>query len=378
MPLHDLGRSDSLELIGKLMNKISAGETVYSLAIGEPVYDTPREIVEAAEEAMKIGMTHYVSSAGIPEIREAVVRKVARRNRIECSFENTIFMSGKMAVYAIFLALDTGKDDEVLVPDPGYFYTEPARLAGLKAVPYYLKEDYSLDVEDIGKRITPRTRAVVINTPSNPTGKVYSREELEDVLELCTSKGIKLVSDEAYEDLTYGHEHVSVGSLESTPETVVSIFTLSKSYSMTGWRAGYIIAESGFVDSLVKYMDQAVTCFPPFVQHASAFALDNMDKKIEEFRKDLHKKRDFVVQRLKQIPGLRVNAVEGAFYMFPEYSLNMNSKEVSNSILEEYNVAVLPGIAFGSRGERHIRISYSGSMESLEAGMDRLRQFFTQ
>lgn len=377
MPLYDLERSTSLEVLARVRKKISAGETVYSLAIGEPVFDTPPEIIEAAVEGMKKRMTHYVSSLGIPEVRSAIVRKVERKNKIACEERNTIFMSGKMAIYAIYMALDTGMGDEILVPDPGYFYTEPAVLAGVKAVPYYLNEDYSLNLDEIEGKITPRTRAVVINTPSNPTGRVYPREDLKKLLDLCKSKGISLISDEAYEDLTYDTEHVSIGSLEYSPDTVISLFTLSKSYAMTGWRAGYIIAEQSLIRKLRRYMDQAVTCFPPFVQYASAYALDNMDLAVEEFQKDFRKKRDFVVGKLKLIPGMKVNPVEGAFYIFPEYGTGMPSKDVASRLIEEHNVAVLPGIAFGSRGEGHIRISYSGSMESLEIAMERLAEFFS-
>lgn len=377
MPLYDLEHSASLEVIGKVMKKISAGETVYSLAIGEPVFDTPPAIIKAAVEGMGKGMTHYVSSMGIPEVRAAIVRKVGRKNGIKCGDENTLFMSGKMAIYAIYMALDTGKGDEVLVPDPGYFYTEPAVLAGIRAVPYFLNDDYSLNIREIENKITPKTRAVVINTPSNPTGRVYPEEDLRKLLELCRSRGIRLVSDEAYEDLTYGTKHVSAGSLEEAPHTVISIFTLSKSYAMTGWRAGYIIAEEGIIRDLGRYMDQAVTCFPPFVQHASAYALDNMDPEVEEFRKDFQKKRDFVMQKLHEIPGMKANPVEGAFYIFPEYGSDMPSKEVAAKLIEEHNVAVIPGIAFGNKGEGHIRISYSGSMESLENAMDRMKIFFS-
>ncbi len=378
MPLYDLEHSSSLEVIGKVMRKIAAGETVYSLAIGEPVYDTPQEIIEEAGKAMDKGMTHYVSSLGIPEVRAAIVRKVGRKNGIHCEEKNTDFMSGKMGIYAIYMALNTGRGDEVLVPDPGYFYTEPAVLAGIRAVPYYLKDNYSLDLEEIEEKITSKTRAVVVNTPSNPTGKVYSREELRKLYEICKSKGIRIISDEAYEDLTYGAEHVSIGSFESSPDTVISLFTLSKSYAMTGWRAGYIVASEAFVSLLGRYMDQAVTCFPPFIQHASAFALDRMDSKIEEFRRDLHRKRDFVAKRLGEIPGVSVNPVEGAFYMFPSYTGSRKSTDVAAEILEDYNVAVLPGSAFGSRGENHLRISYSGSMESLEVAMNRLQEFFSK
>lgn len=377
MPLYDLKRSSSLEVIGDVLKKLSAGEKVYSLAVGEPVYDTPSEIIEAAGQAMKAGMTHYVSSLGIPEVRSAIVRKVSRKNHINCSEENTIFMSSKMAIYAVYMALGTGSEDEVLVPDPGYFYTEPALLAGVKPIPYFLADDYSLDLDEIKKKITSRTRAIVINTPSNPTGKVYSGSELKELLDLCASRNVKVISDEAYEDLTYGKKHVSVGSYEEQPMHVVSIFTMSKSYSMTGWRAGYIVAEPEFIGRLGKFMDHAVTCFPPFVQHASAVALDTLDQKVEEFRKDLLKKRDFTLKRLSEIPGLRANGVEGAFYMFPEYEGDLKSGEVADALLRDFNVAVLPGSAFGSRGENHLRLSYSGPMDTLAEALNRVEKFFS-
>ena len=378
MPLHDVDRSESLEIVRLVLNKVSAGEKVFSLAVGEPIYDTPTEIIEAAVEAMKKGMTHYVSSMGIPEIRGAIARKVYRKNHIKCREENTIFMSSKMAIYAIYMALNSKAGDEVLVPDPGYFYSEPAVLAGIKPVPYNLGNDYSLDLEEIEKKIGPRTKAIIINTPSNPTGKVYGEGELGRLLEICRSRNVKIVSDEAYEDLTYGKKHFSIGSLEESPAQVVSLFTLSKSYSMTGWRAGYVVADEGFISMLGKFMDHAVTCFPPFIQHASAIALDTMDGRVEEFRQDLFKKRDFTMKRLGEIPGLAANGVEGAFYIFPEYSVQTSSKELASALLEKHNVAVLPGSAFGSRGESHIRLSYSGAMETISEAMDRLEHFFSR
>ena len=243
MVLDDLMESASLEILDLVFEKRSSGNKVISLYIGEPVFDTPKEIVEAAVESMRSGMTHYISSYGLPELREAIVNKVSKKNRIMCSKDNTIFMSGKMAIYAIALALNSETGSEILVPDPGYFYTEPVMMAGLNPVRYYLNPDYSLNLEEIKQKITNKTKGIFINTPSNPTGYVYSKGELNELYSLCSEKNIKIISDEAYEDLVYEKEHFSIGSLEDTPETVISIFTLSKSYSMTGWRGGYVIAK---------------------------------------------------------------------------------------------------------------------------------------
>lgn len=376
MPFYDFPESTTYEIVGEVMRKMSAGEKVYSMAVGEPSYDTPEEIIEAAYEGMKRGMTHYASSLGIPEVRKSIVGKVGRKNAIACREENTIFISSKLAIYGILVALKGSDGGEVLVPDPGYFYTEPAQLAGLDPVPYPLDSDYGLDLDAISSRITPGTRAIVINTPSNPTGRVYGRESLEGLLELCREKSVKIISDEAYEDLVFTGRHVSIGSLEEEPLQVISLFTLSKSYAMTGWRAGYVVAEEGFVKRLARFMDQAFTCFPPFIQHASSLALDTMDRRVEEFRKDLGMKRDYTIKRLKEVPGLSLNRVEGAFYAFPRFEVRRKSEDLAMALLKDHNVAILPGSVFGEHGEGHLRLSYSVSMETISEAIDRMVAYF--
>ena len=376
MSLHDLEGSATLEIVNLVLKKQSSGEKVLSLAVGEPVYDTPKEIIKAALEGMNAGMTHYTSSYGIPEVRSAIVKKVARKNRINCTEENTIFLANKMSIYSTFMALARDHGSEVLIPDPGYFYSDPATLAGMKPVSYNLNPDYSLNIGEIKKKISKNTKAIIINTPSNPTGKVYGRKELEELYSLCSENNLKIISDEAYEDLVYDKQHVSIGSLEDSPKLVISIFTLSKSYSMTGWRAGYVVAEKEFIKLLARFMEHAFTCFPPFIQHASAVALNSQDHEIEEFRKEFHEKRNLAFRRLKEIPNIEVNSVEGAFYIFPKYNLKIKSIEMSRSLLSQYNVAVLPGSVFGRNGENHFRISYSGDSTIISEAMDKLSEFF--
>ncbi|MCL6091288.1 MAG: aminotransferase class I/II-fold pyridoxal phosphate-dependent enzyme [Candidatus Thermoplasmatota archaeon] len=376
MALEELVGSASLEILDLVLKKVSAGENVISLAIGEPVFDTPKEINDAAIDGINSGMTHYISSYGSPEFREAVVSKVRRKNNIKCYSDNTIFISSKMSIYASFVAIYSARDDEVLVPNPGYFYAEPAILAGLTPVSYHLNSDYSLNIDLIREKISKKTKAIVINTPANPTGRIYSERDLKELYSLCLERKIKILSDEAYEDLVYEKKHFSIASLESEPNIVISIFTLSKSYSMTGWRAGYIVAEKKFIDRLAKFMEHAFTCFPPFIQHASAVALTKCDRQVQEFKKAFTERRDYAVKRLNEIPQFTVNNVEGAFYIFPKYSLNISSRKLCDKILNEKNVAILPGNAFGTLGEGHVRFSYSGSMDTLEEGMDRIAEFF--
>lgn len=375
MPIDDFEKSASREIINIVLRKVSTGEKVFSLAIGEPVYDTPIEIIDAAIQGMNSKMTHYTSSYGIPEVREAIVRKVKRKNGIGCTVENTIFITSKMAIYAVFMSLRTSDNQEILVPDPGYFYSEPAILAGLRPVTYGLKSDYSLDLDDISGKINQRTVGIVINTPSNPTGKVYSAMDLQSLYDICREKNIRIVSDEAYEDLVYQGKQFFIGSLEKSPDLVISIFTLSKSYAMTGWRAGYTVASETIIRRMHKFVEHTFSCFPPFIQHASALALDRLDSTVERFRDDFRKKRDYTLKRLTEIDSFKVNSVEGAFYVFPAYRQKMTSKELCNLLLQRENVAILPGSAFGSNGEGHVRISYSDSMETIKTAMDRLENF---
>ncbi len=370
----DLEASTSFGVIRTVLDRLARGDKIFSLAIGEPLYDTPQEIMDSASRDMFEGDTHYTSSLGTNEVREAIVEKVRRKNSINADIRNSIFMSSRHAIYTTLLALGNMKG-EVLVPDPGYFYTNPARLAGFEPVPYYLAEDNSLDVSLIEERISGKTTAIFLNTPSNPTGRVASRKALQEILELAEKHNMMVISDEAYEDLVYGRKHVSIGSMEDRPERVVSIFSLSKSYSMTGWRAGYTIAEEPIIGNMAKVMDHSFSCYPPFIQKASAYALKNGDEFIRKFQGEFREKRDFVEKRLAEIDGMVSSPIEGAFYAFPRYGHKICSSELANSLLEKKSVAVLPGVAFGERGENHIRISFSGSLEILEEGMNRLDEY---
>jgi len=376
MFISDLAGSPSLEMVNLVLQKIARGEKVISLAIGEPVYNTPSEIIEVAYESMKSGDTHYTSSYGTQEVREAIVEKVKRKNKINASLENSIFITSKQSIYSTFMAI-AGKRKKVLLPNPGYFYSEPAILAGFSPVRYDLRDDLSLDAEKIAEKIDSDTAAIVINTPGNPTGRVIDRGDLETIYEACRKKGVHIISDEAYEDLVYEKEHFSVGSLEDSPDVVITIFSLSKSYSMTGWRAGYTIAREDIVTNIARVIEHTYTCSPPFIQKASAYALKNGQKFIEQFKNEFMKKREYVKSRLEVMNGLSLRPIEGAFYAFPSYSKKKKSTEFSKELLEMYGTAVLPGSAFGPAGEGHIRISFGGSMESIATGLDMLEKYLT-
>jgi len=377
MLLGKLEDSPSLEMVNLVLEMKTKGEDVISLAPGDPSFDTPREIVEVAHRSMLEGGTHYVHSYGTLDVRNAIVDKVRRKNGINSKLENAIFITAKMAVFAS-LASVSGGVYEALVPDPGYFYSEPVILTGGRPVRYRLSPSFGLDLDEIKKKTGPKTRAIVINTPSNPTGTVFGRSELRELYEFCSEKGIFILSDEAYEDLVYSKEHVSIGSLEKKPERVLSLYTLSKSYSMPGWRAGYIVGPADRVVLVNKLLEHTVTCFPPFIMHASAYALNNGERFVRQFKREYVKRRKLLNDRMAEIPTMKPTEVEGAFYAFPGYGLRMKSRDLTRKLIKEQNVAVLPGTAFGPSGEQHLRLCFAAPEDTIDRAMDGMKAFFDE
>lgn len=377
MNLSKIRGSPSLEIVNLVLEKKNRGEKIISLAIGDPSFETPKEIIEVAHQSMLSGDVHYISSYGTLDVREAIKNKVRRRNGIKAETENCLFITTKLSIYAALVAISENSFD-TLTPDPGYFYSEPILLAGGTPIRYELAPDFTLDIDEIKHKITEKTKAILVNSPSNPTSKVLGKSELEELYNLCREKSIYIISDEAYEDLIYDHErNFSIGSLEESPETVISVFSLSKSYCMTGWRAGYVVAGRNIVYLMNKFLENTVTCFPPFIEKASAYALNNCDNYIAIFKKKFKEKRDVFVKSIAEIKQLECNPIEGAFYAFPSYDERLGlSIDVAKQILQEQGVAVLPGVSFGSRGEHRFRVSFSGSSEDIEAGMKGIRTFF--
>ncbi len=363
-------------MVNLVLQKVAAGEHVVSLAIGEPSFNTPSEIVDVAYDSMRAGEVHYTSSYGTPEVRNAICRKVSKKNGIKAEVENTIFLTTKLAVFAALMAI-VEKRCEVLIPDPGYFYKEPVILSGARPRYYGLGRDFSLDVDLIRKKVNGSTRAVIINTPSNPTARVFDKRELRELYNLCRERNLVVISDEAYEDLVYQKAHFSIGSLEDEPETVISLFSLSKSYAMTGWRAGYVVGSLEIVNRIAKLLENTYTSYPPFIMKASAYALLNGDRFIAQFVRELKKRKKLAEEKLEQIDGIEPYKAEGAFYLFPRYEPKIGSQDLSREILQKQGVALLPGVAFGPHGERRLRVSFSGSPESLVEGLDKLALFFS-
>ena len=377
MSIDAVTESPILALIDQIFRLRQQGEAVLGLHIGEPDFDTPTGIRDAAYRAMNEGFTHYVSAQGVPELRAAVAARLRSRNGIPADPEDIVVMPAKFAIYATILAT-VARDEEVLLPDPTYLFEQPLQLAGARPVFVPLRPDFSLDADALRSAVTPRSRAVVLVSPANPTGRVLRPEEVRAVVDIARDSHLTIVSDETYESLVYDGRHVSPAHLAPPDVPVVTIGSFSKLYAMTGWRAGYVAAPPAIRARLVKVMEHTLTCLPPFIQRACVWALEHAGPDEARFRETFRQRRDHLLKRLDEIDGLETVAPEGAFYVFPRYDLERPSLEFCSSLLAEEKLAVVPGVAFGPHGERHIRISYSSPVESLDEGMDRLERFLAR
>ncbi|BBD72043.1 aminotransferase [Sulfodiicoccus acidiphilus] len=373
----ELEESLTLELMYKAIEMKSRGEEVYSLAAGDPYFPTPLEIVEVAKEAMVRGLTHYTDSRGLRTVRSAASEKVRRINNINATPEEVVFIPSKFALYATFFAL-VNNGGEILVPDPGYLYSGAIKLAGGEARRYTLREpSFNLDIEEVEKAVTEKTVAIVVNTPSNPTGRVFPEKSLRELFEFADRRNLYIISDEAYEDIVFEGDHFSIGSLEERPTRVVSVYSLSKSFSMTGWRAGYVVANSRLVDRIKSLIENTITCFPPFIQEACSFALDHQEKLVSSVKPEYLRRRNLLYQILGPVESLKLNEVEGTFYAFPKYVKEGSSREIAEELLKVKRVATVPGVGFGPGGEGRIRISFCQSEEELKKGLYALVDYFS-
>lgn len=370
----EIKSSPTIEIVNEVRKMKSSGKDVISLAVGDPDIPTPKGIIEAAHDGMRKGMTHYAPSRGIESFRLAAASKVRRRNGINAAPENIVFISSKFSIYATMLSV-TGERNEILIPDPGYFYSEPALLAGLRPIYYSHDDDFTINIEDLKSKIGKKTAAIVLNSPSNPTGRIQGKDILRSILEISEDNHNFVISDEAYEDIIYGMEKPSLGSMEENINNVISVFSLSKSYSMTGWRAGYTVANESITDRISRIIENTVTSYPPFIQKAAEFALNNGDGFIDDIKHIMKERKELVSRILSGMELLVPNNIEGTFYSFPEIENISDTEEFCRRLLMEENVAVLPGSVFGPAGRARIRISFSTSESQIIKGLSRIEKF---
>ncbi len=372
----------TLALSAKINQLKAQGEDVIGFGAGEPDFDTPDFIKTACERALWSGKTKYAPSAGILELRQALVRKLWEENSVEYKPSEVVVSSGaKMALYLVFLTiLDEG--DEVLLPSPYWVtYPEQVMLCGAKPVMVPLSEDtgFVLNADLLKPYITERTKALVLNSPSNPTGAVIPKKELEKIAQLCVDRKILIVSDECYEAFVYdSEEFVSPASLSKEVwEITFTVNAFSKTYSMTGWRIGYVACPERYAKVIADLNSQTISNATTFAQYGALEALTNPQAKefVKTMRDTFSKRRDIAYELLKDIPNVRVVKPKGAFYIFPNlsyYSEKLGSDlALADYLLEKGKVAGVPGSAFGAPG--YLRLSYCVSEETIREGIRRIR-----
>ncbi|MEE4365077.1 MAG: pyridoxal phosphate-dependent aminotransferase [Desulfotignum sp.] len=356
---------------------------VVNLGIGQPDFDTPEHIRDAAKSALDQGFTRYPPASGFTDLKEAVARKLAKENKIQADPDGEIFISvGAMqGIFNIMLHL-LNKGDEVLVVDPGYDYYSQIRLFGGVPVRIAAREQnrFKIDPEEVAQAITPKTKAFILNTPSNPTGAIFDRDILEQVAAICQKHGIIVISDEPYEHILFdGNNHVSIGSLDGMQDLTVSIYTLSKSYAMTGWRVGYVAAHKAIIAEMEKLMEHMVSGVTSVAQRAALAAITGSQACVKQMVERYAKRRDLVVDGLNSIKGISCITPESTFYAFANISsFGMSSWEFARHMVENHQVAMVPGSIFGENGEGFVRISFATSSANLEEALKRIEKGVTR
>ncbi|MFH1135595.1 MAG: pyridoxal phosphate-dependent aminotransferase [Pseudomonadota bacterium] len=356
----------------------AAGPGAISLGVGQPDFDTPRHIREAAKTALDQGYTRYPPSKGFEDLRQALARKLWSQNKIKADPATEIFV-GVGAMQGIFTAILVlvHPGDEVIVFDPGFIYNSQVRLFGGVPVPVFAREanGFKIDPRDLRKAVTPRTRLIILNTPSNPTGAVQDEEILLEIAKIAQEFGIFVLSDEAYEDIVFNGRHVSIGALEGMRDLTVSVFTFSKSYAMTGWRVGYVAARPEIIDEMEKLMEHLCSGVTAVSQRAALAALQGPRDSIIEMADEYRARRDLVCALLADIDGLACRPPDGAFYMYVNISqTKTKSGDLADFLIKTQKVGIVPGSAFSRDGDDYFRLSFASDKEKLVEGLARIGQ----
>jgi aspartate/methionine/tyrosine aminotransferase len=371
--------SGTIAMAEKAREIARSGKKLFNLDVGEPDFDTPEHIKEAAIKALMEGFTHYTSSLGMIELRRAIAEHLMERRRVEINPDREIIVTpgAKHAIYCACLAtLNPGDEAIVLTPTwPTHFTCVEAAEAKVVEVP--CGETYSLDEEELKGKLTDKTRMIVLNSPNNPTGGVLNAEDLKVIADLASERGIFVLSDEIYDEIVYdGVEAGSMISFENIRDRVILINGFSKTYAMTGWRLGYAVANKNIIEAMNRIQQATTTCPASFVQRAGIAALKGPQEHVKKMVEEYDRRRKYIVNRLNEIAGVHCTMPKGAFYVFPRFSsLKMPSFEISIKLLEEEGVCTTPGSVFGECGEGHIRLSYATSFETIIEAMERIKGF---
>lgn len=377
--LQQLTPSLTLAIDSKAKAMLAEGIEVFGFGAGEPDMDTPEHIKAAAIKALQEGRTKYTPSAGIPELRQAISQKLLKDNGLDYKSSQVIVSNGAKQSCFNAIAAVVNEGDEVIIPAPYWLsYPEMVRIVGGEPVFIQTREEnnWKITPEDFENAMTPRTKMIIINSPGNPTGSIYTREELKALSEVAAEEDIYILSDEIYEKLTYdGAEHVSVASI--SPEAydlTITINGFSKAYAMTGWRLGYLAAPEP-IARVIDSMQSHMTSNPcSFAQYGALAALTGDQQCVVDMREEFDIRRQYMFERLTQIQGVSAVRPQGAFYVLANISaLGLKSQNFADRLLSKSSVAVVPGIAFGD--DRTIRLSYATSLDVIKSGLDRIEEF---
>jgi len=375
--LDEVGFSDIVQIRNKVMGMRVEGLQVHALHGGEPYFETPDHIKYAAIKALADNYTHYAPSSGVLQLRQALVQKLAAKNSIQVTADEVIAtVGGSQGLYGAFqCVLDPGDDALIFSP---YWTPIGDLVTGAQARPLAVSTTTARR-NGIRKTLehfsTPKTRAIYYNTPQNPSGLVFTRAEAEEVAAFAIKRDLIVIADEAYEDLVYDGEHVSIASLPGMAERTITCFTFSKTYAMTGWRAGYAVAKEPFMTALRKIVLYSTNGVSTPVQYAMIHALTTPESEIAARREEYRKRRDLLVSALNEV-GLTCDPPAGAFYAFPNVEkINKNSRTAAQILLEKAHIATIPGSVFGAQGEGHLRFGYAITIKEIEDCVEALRKF---
>ncbi len=374
-----LGTETAFEVLAKAKKLEAQGKHIVHLEIGEPDFGTPENIRSSAKNAIDKGWTHYGPSAGLMEARSAVAEYIMRSRGVKADPEEVVITpGGKPVIFFTILAL-VDEGDEVIYPNPGFpIYESVVNFMGGKAVPVQIREenDFNFDINELEKLLTPKTKLLIINSPANPTGGVLEPRDIERIAAMLKKyPDVVVLSDEIYSEVLYEGKHHSIAAIPGMKDRTVILDGFSKTYAMTGWRAGYGIAPKWLAPSLTRLMTNSNSCTATFTQIACIEALNGPQNEVKSMVAEFKKRRDVIVDGLNSIEGFSCRSPKGAFYAFPNTAkTGINSQELSDYLLNEAGVACLSGACFGKFGEGYLRFSYANSVENIKLALERIKK----
>lgn len=357
--------------ISAMAKKLAAtGQDVIDMGVGEPDFDTPKNIVEAGCNSIRMGETRYAPTAGIAELRRAIADKLARENSLHVTADDvTVTPGAKMAVFAAIQALLQEGDECVLIGPSWVSYEPCVAFAGGRVS--WGRVDENFMPQDLSESISPKTRLIIVNSPSNPTGSVFDGKVLEEIRDLAVDHNLSVISDEIYEKIIYDHQHISIGSLEGMEERTVTINGFSKSYAMTGWRLGYLAGPKETMKWVNRLLSHSVSQATTFVQRAGVAALQGPQDEVAAMVAEFKARRDILVSGLRDL-GIPCSIPGGAFYVFPDVSHLGGGDAFTDKLLKEALIAATPGSAFGPDGRNYVRLSYATSQSRISQALERI------